>query len=353
MGGLRQYMPITFVLMWIATLAIAGIPPFAGFFSKDEILGVGLRARARTRRSPRRRWLGIPGQRAAVRSIYVHGARGGAADRDLHDADDALHLPRPEPDRRERSEQHLREAPWIMTGPLVVLGVLSVVGGWLNLPAFLPLGPAQVLASLARAGRRRGDAAHHAAARSRTSRHARSYALIGVAVAIAVARHRRSRSRGSSPTRSCRRRRRRRSRASSACCANKYYVDEVYDAAIVKPTSAMSRNVLWRGIDAGIIDGLLVNGSASPARAAFGWLGSRLQSGQVGTYAWVLVVGVLARARRLHSPLTRWPPSSHSIGLQRLDPAGAAGASRRSARSLVCCTARDEREGRGGRCRGA
>ncbi len=46
MGGLRQYMPITFVLMWIATLAIAGIPPFAGFFSKDEILGARVRARA-------------------------------------------------------------------------------------------------------------------------------------------------------------------------------------------------------------------------------------------------------------------------------------------------------------------
>jgi NADH-quinone oxidoreductase subunit L len=75
--------------------------------------------------------------------------------------------------------------------------------------------------------------------------------------------------------------------------ANKYYVDEVYDRAIVNPTVQISRNVLWRGIDAGLIDGLLVNGSAALSRA-FGWVGSRLQTGAVGTYAWVLVAGVLA-----------------------------------------------------------
>ena len=55
----------------------------------------------------------------------------------------------------------------------------------------------------------------------------------------------------------------------------------------------MSRNLLWKGVDAGIIDGLMVNGSAALARFG-GWIGSQFQSGQVGTYAWVLVVGVLA-----------------------------------------------------------
>ena len=50
---------------------------------------------------------------------------------------------------------------------------------------------------------------------------------------------------------------------------------------------------VWRGVDAGLIDGLLVNGTATLARFV-GWIGSQLQSGQVGTYAWVLVVGVLA-----------------------------------------------------------
>jgi NADH-quinone oxidoreductase subunit L len=75
--------------------------------------------------------------------------------------------------------------------------------------------------------------------------------------------------------------------------AHKYYVDEALDAAIVTPTYAISRNFLWRFVDNGVIDGLLVNGSAALARG-FGWIGSRLQTGNVGIYAWVLVVGVVA-----------------------------------------------------------
>lgn len=74
---------------------------------------------------------------------------------------------------------------------------------------------------------------------------------------------------------------------------HKYFVDEAYDRAIVKPLVGVSRSVLWRGMDAGLIDGLFVNGSAYLMRG-LGWVGARLQSGQVGTYAWVLVIGVLA-----------------------------------------------------------
>ena len=62
---------------------------------------------------------------------------------------------------------------------------------------------------------------------------------------------------------------------------------------MVQPTLGISRTLLWKGIDTGIIDGLLVNGSALVVRAV-GWAGSQLQSGRVGTYAWVLLVGVLS-----------------------------------------------------------
>jgi NADH-quinone oxidoreductase subunit L len=77
--------------------------------------------------------------------------------------------------------------------------------------------------------------------------------------------------------------------------ANKYYVDEIYDDAIVQPTVAVSRSLLWQGIDQGLIDKTLVNGIGGKHGLArfVGWIGSQLQSGQVGTYAWVLVVGVL------------------------------------------------------------
>jgi NADH-quinone oxidoreductase subunit L len=74
---------------------------------------------------------------------------------------------------------------------------------------------------------------------------------------------------------------------------NKYYVDEIYDKTIVEPVVGVSRGLLWRGIDAGLIDGVGVNGSAYLARFV-GWIGSQFQSGQLGTYAWVLVAGVLA-----------------------------------------------------------
>jgi NADH-quinone oxidoreductase subunit L len=75
--------------------------------------------------------------------------------------------------------------------------------------------------------------------------------------------------------------------------AHKYYVDEAYDRAVVEPVVGLSRSVLWRGMDAGLIDGLFVNGSAWLMRG-LGWIGARLQSGQVGTYAWVLALGVIA-----------------------------------------------------------
>jgi NADH-quinone oxidoreductase subunit L len=75
--------------------------------------------------------------------------------------------------------------------------------------------------------------------------------------------------------------------------ANKYYVDEIYDDAVVQPTVGVSRGLLWEGIDDGLIDGVMVRFVGGQVPRFVGWIGSRLQSGQVGTYAWVLIVGVL------------------------------------------------------------
>ena len=80
----------------------------------------------------------------------------------------------------------------------------------------------------------------------------------------------------------------------------KYNIDELYDAIIVQPLVWISRNILWKGVDAGVIDGAGVNGSAFTART-LGWLGTRLQNGRVGTYVVLFVVGVLA----ILSALTR------------------------------------------------
>src|SRR4029077_819133 len=119
MGGLARYMPWTTSLMWIATLAIAGIPPFSGFLSKDEILTAAF-ARGSVVPIWRVFWA-LSLVAALLTAFYMtrlmiytfHG-----------------------PNRTGEQEQtHLHEAPWILTGPLVVLGVLSAAGGLLNVPA--------------------------------------------------------------------------------------------------------------------------------------------------------------------------------------------------------------------------
>ncbi len=73
---------------------------------------------------------------------------------------------------------------------------------------------------------------------------------------------------------------------------NKYYVDELYDALIVRPTDWVSRKVLWRVVDEGAIDGAAVNGAAKLSRL-FGWLGTQFQTGNLTTYVVLFVVGAL------------------------------------------------------------
>jgi NADH-quinone oxidoreductase subunit L len=72
----------------------------------------------------------------------------------------------------------------------------------------------------------------------------------------------------------------------------KYYVDELYDALIVRPVVWLSRFVLWKGVDQGVVDGAAVNGTAKLSRG-LGWVGSRLQTGQVGVYVVLFLVGAL------------------------------------------------------------
>jgi NADH-quinone oxidoreductase subunit L len=76
----------------------------------------------------------------------------------------------------------------------------------------------------------------------------------------------------------------------------KWYVDEIYNAAIIQPTVSISRRFLWKFFDAGVIDGAFVNGSAWVARA-FGFVGSALQTGRLGWYLFVFVIGSLVILR--------------------------------------------------------
>jgi len=269
MGGLRRYLPWTATLMWIATLAIAGIPPLSGFFSKDEILGAAFA-------------LGT-----AEPVWLVYWAMGVAAALLT-----AFYMTRlmlytfHGPNRTgERERAHLHEAPWVMTGPLVVLGALSLAGGVLNLPELVGgkpwlehwLAPVTALAD-----RMRPVVELSAALEWTLVGGAVLVAALGIAGAVRLLRPEALVPARLAPPET----------GLGRVLWKKWYVDEIYDAAIVRPIHWLAREVLWKTIDARLVDGLLVNGSATAFRA-LGWLGSRLQTGEVGFYVALFVVGVL------------------------------------------------------------
>ena len=270
MGGLRQYLPWTANLMWVATLAIAGVPPLAGFFSKDEIL-----AAAFARGGHEALWYGfwaLGVATALLTAFYMtrlmlytfHGPnRTGDAER-----------------------AHLHEAPWSMTGPLVVLGVLTVVGGALNVPELLGGGAwlHHWLEPVTRAAATLRPAAHLAPAVEWIL----LLGAVGVAAAGIVAARSLLRPDALVPARQARP-----ESGLARVLVKKFYVDEIYDAVIVRPVIWFSSAVLWKVIDMRLVDGLAVNGTARLART-IGWFGSRLQTGNVGVYVAVFVIGVLA-----------------------------------------------------------
>ena len=268
MGGLARYMPWTATLMWIATLAIAGIPPLAGFFSKDEILGAAFAQGA-----GRPVWYvfwGMGLAAALLTAFYMTRLM-------LY----TFHGPNRTGDR-EREQLH--EAPPLMTAPLVVLGILTVLGGALNIPPLFGGGArlAHWLAPVTAA----------ALAPTAEASPATEWALVGAAVLVAalgiVGAFRLLKPETLAPARLAPP-----ERGLGRLLWKKWYVDELYDAILVRPVLWLSREVLWKVVDMRLVDGLLVNGTAAASRA-LGWVGSRLQTGEVGVYVVLFVVGVLA-----------------------------------------------------------
>ena len=269
MGGLARHMPWTTALMWIATLAIAGIPPLSGFFSKDEILTAAF---ARGTAQPV--WLvfwGFGLVAALLTAFYMtrlmlytfHG-----------------------PNRTgEKERTHLHEAPWIMTGPLVILGLLSAAGGLLNVPELYHGGAwlHHWLEPVSQPSAALLPVAHLASGTE--------WLLVGVAVTIAVTgivgAWRLLNLETLVPAS-----RAPAERGFARVLRNKWYVDEIYDALIIRPLVWLSREILWKRFDQQVIDGASVNGVARGARA-LGWANRWLQTGQVGMYVAAFVVGVL------------------------------------------------------------
>jgi NADH-quinone oxidoreductase subunit L len=262
-------MPWTAAVMWIATLAIAGVPGFSGFFSKDEILAMTF---ARGHEATAYYVLWVVGALAALLTAFYmtrmmlytfHG-----------------------PNRTgEQEAPHLHEAPWVMTGPLIVLALGSIVAGVINLPTILPgsqwlhhwLEPVTELSA------QYVPAVHLS--------HGTEWLLLGLATVIAAAgilgawnflKPSALRPAREAPA----------ERGLQLVLLKKWYVDEIYDALVVRPVMWISETAFWKAMDVRVIDGFFVNGSATFARG-LGWVGSRFQTGSVKMYMFLFVVGAI------------------------------------------------------------
>jgi NADH-quinone oxidoreductase subunit L len=259
MGGLRTRMPITFATFLIGTLAIAGAPGLAGFFSKDEILwhtwatGHPLL------------WL-VAVAAATLTAFYMF--------RLLFLTFFGESRATPE------VAAHVHESPATMTVPLIVLALLSIGGGWVGLPEGWLWGPA--------IGRFLAPVTGHP--------HLEHHGIVGEGTLMIVATGMAALGAGLAWLFYVRRpelpaRLAARLQGLYALLAGKYWIDEIYDALIVRPYVRFS-GMLWRVIDQGLIDGA-VNGTAAFV-VVNGQLWRLAQTGNVQHYALVFLGGAAA-----------------------------------------------------------
>jgi NADH-quinone oxidoreductase subunit L len=265
MGGLSKKIRWTFGTMLIATFAITGIPFFAGFFSKDAILFAAFHSQTGGT------ILYAFGLLTALLTAFymfrlIFLTFGGKPRFDEH-------------------KVHVHESPWSMLGPLVILAVLSTIGGWFALPAFFQ-GPDYFANFLGPVfgGHESAEAAGEIAAHQLElilAGVAVGAALIGLGVAYWLYLKRPGKADGLAHS----------LKPAYKTLLNKYYVDELYAAVVVKPLLWISTNVLWKAADVAGIDGA-VNGIADGARAIGDGV-RHTQSGNTRSYAVWVVLGAL------------------------------------------------------------
>ena len=270
MGGLRSKIPWTFWTVTVGTIAIAGIPPFAGFFSKDEILWKAYQSN----------WVywfvGLV--TAFITSFYMFrmwfltffGEYKGDADRHDSHGNDHGH---------GHGHGGVHESPMVMLVPLMILAILSIIGGWVGIGGRFE----HFLAPVFQTG---VEAAHEVEPHSSMEE---ILMLVSVAVAVCglalawllyvkkpqlpkqIAEGMGSLYRA---------------------VFNKYYVDEFYARLLVKPLLLGSTNILWKGVDQGVIDAAL-DGSATGANEVSDSI-RHMQSGNLRSYAGWIAAGAAA-----------------------------------------------------------
>jgi NADH-quinone oxidoreductase subunit L len=270
MGGLKAWLPTTFGTMLIATLAIAGIPGLSGFFSKDEIFW---QAFAHGNYAVWAIGLVAAGMTAFYMFRLIYLTFYG----DFRSAKQGL--------PHSGAFAHPHESPKVMTIPLIILGVLSVIGGWMGIPHVLG-GGNQFEVWLEPVFAR----SHHLAQASLVEGGSAEISLMVVATLVALTglglAYLFYRKQTNLPAKV----------AAGAgpiygLIYNKYYVDEIYAAAVITPVREGSRLFLWKFFDVNIVDGA-VNGTAW-LMAQVGQRVRRLQTGLVSNYALIFGVAVI------------------------------------------------------------
>ncbi|MFZ4628490.1 MAG: NADH-quinone oxidoreductase subunit L [Blastocatellia bacterium] len=297
MCGLKKYMPITFATMMAGWLAISGFPLLSGFFSKDEILWKTWSTTALPHGWGRALWV-VAALTALLTAIYMtrmmvltffgesrfgHAhAKEGKGGHDAHDHGG------------HESHGTPHESPAVMWVPLAVLAVLSIVGGFVGVPAALGgsnhfehfLEP--VIAHVAPhegaaatqgahdahgAGGAAGAEEHHDVATERLlTGISVLLGFLGIGIGFAVFR-------------------RHPLRRMPKLLEEKYYVDEAYEASVIQPLETTSRDFLWKGVDVRVIDGA-VNGVARSFAGAANLL-RYTQTGSSRNYAAVILIGAI------------------------------------------------------------
>lgn len=264
-GGLKKYMPITYGTFLVAAMAISGIPPLSGFFSKDEILwysyaNIGFIF-----------WL-IGVLTALMTAFYMF----------------RLHfLTFNGKQRFDEKKTHPHESPKVMTIPLIVLAVLSAIGGFVGIPEIFSGEHGNVFHSwlspvFKSANLKLEFFGSHT--------HFEEYLLMALSVACALggifaARKIYIQNPDIAKKLSLR------FKNIYRILFNKYYVDEVYDSLVVNPIVNSSRRFLWKIFDSKIIDGF-INGLAKSIENISSFI-RKIQTGVVQSYAIVMMIGIL------------------------------------------------------------
>jgi NADH-quinone oxidoreductase subunit L len=252
MGGLKKYMPLTRWTFWVGCIAISGIPPFSGFFSKDEILA------AAYAKNPIYWYLGVAG--AFMTAFYMfrlYTMTFLGSFRGSHE-----------------QEHHLHESPKAITIPLIILAVFSAVGGFFNVPDIL-LGEHKLHTFLAPILTTEHTVELEKGKEIGLMTASVILALIAAIIGWIVNKKRPELDEPS---------------GLGKVLANKWYIDELYDAVFVKPILAFSgflKNIVEKSFIDGIVNGVgrFIQYSSRQVRL--------LQSGQVGNYILFMVMSIV------------------------------------------------------------